>query len=96
MVQTHTDTEFKVDQVITTEIILKLSEEEDIALRCELDPCQWISNALHNRARIAIDTVTTDYVRTALELGLTIPQSKLEILRLVYDAIQVSNSNVQP
>jgi|Laugresbdmm110sn_1035088.scaffolds.fasta_scaffold17532_2 hypothetical protein len=93
MVQTYTDTEFKVENEVATEITLKLTAEEDIALRCEMNPCQWISNALHNRARIAIDTITTDYVRDALENGWTIPQSKIEILNLAFDKIQGSKND---
>lgn len=90
---TFVDSEFKDDQVAVSEIVLKLTEEEDLALRCEMNPCSWIANALHNRARISIDNVTSQYVREALENGWAIPQSKIEILRIVYNKVQQSSNN---
>lgn len=45
-----------------------LSEAEDLALQyVAADPQEWIDNAAHNRARIAIDEICDLYVKTKLE-----------------------------
>jgi len=45
-----------------------LTEAENLALQyAAADPQEWIDNAAHNRARIAIDEICDLYVKTKLE-----------------------------
>jgi hypothetical protein len=47
---------------------ITLTEAEDLALQyVAADPQEWIDNAAHNRARIAIDEICDLYVKTKLE-----------------------------
>jgi len=64
------------------DFIIKLNELEVEALKSIVCcPCEWTANAIHNRARIAIDDITGKYVAEALENGWNIPQTKLEIVK---------------
>ncbi len=47
---------------------ITLTEAEDLALQyVAADPQEWIDNAAHNRARIAIDEICDLYVKNKLE-----------------------------
>lgn len=45
-----------------------LTEAEDLALQyVAADPQEWIDNAVHNRARVAIDEICQSYTNYKLE-----------------------------
>jgi hypothetical protein len=49
------------------------------------DVDDWIQNAAHERARIAIDEIVQIAVQKFLEVGQTIPGSKDEIISAAFD-----------
>jgi hypothetical protein len=49
------------------------------------DVNDWVQNAAHNRARIAIDEIVNIAVQRYLEEGQTIPGSKEEIVAAAFD-----------
>jgi hypothetical protein len=62
---------------------VELTEAEEIAMQyVAADVNAWIQNAVHNRARIAIDEIVQLSVTKSLENGQSIPGSKEEIVSL--------------
>ena len=62
-----------------------LSEEQFLACQsCMLDYKQWTINAIHERARRAMDDIIQQYVRVAMENGWNIPTNKLELIKDAY------------
>jgi len=74
---------------VHTEMIVKLNEIETLALKTIMKcPCEWTANAVHERARVAIDAIVEKYVQEALKNGWEIPQTKLEIVK-AYNEIKL-------
>ena len=72
------------------EINVKLTELEVLALECkQICPCDWVCNAIHNRARIAADDIISNYVSKALENGWEIPQTKLDIVKKAHSLMRL-------
>lgn len=64
---------------------IELSETEDLAMQyAALDVDDWIQNAAHERARIAIDEIVKIAVEKFLEAGQSIPGSKDEIVAAAF------------
>lgn len=65
---------------------IELSELEYLAMQyvC-MDINEWVQNAVHDRARIAIEQVINDAIKEFLDRGESIPGSKEEIIQLAYD-----------
>lgn len=62
---------------------VELTEAEEIAMQyIAADVNAWIQNAVHNRARIAMDEIVQLSVTKSLENGQPIPGSKEEIVSL--------------
>ena len=90
------DPDFTGD-VPMSEILVKLNEQEVLALECsKICACDWVCNAIHNRARIAIDEIIANYVTQALENGWDIPQNKLDILRKAHSLMLLDTKNELP
>ena len=71
-----------IGDVPMSEIHVKLNEIETLALECsKISACEWVCNAIHNRARIATDEIISNFVTKALEKGWDIPQNKLDIIK---------------
>lgn len=49
-----------------------------------LSPIDWATNAITNRARIAIDEIVQIVVQKCLELNIQIPGTKEEMVALAY------------
>lgn len=65
---------------------IHLSELEHLAcMTCMANCDEWARNALHERARIAVDEITQKYVAAALQNGWTIPNTKLDIVKAAYE-----------
>lgn len=63
-----------------------LSEAENDAFRYAAHDVQsWIDNAVHNRARIAMDEILDKCFRLCLEHGVQVPQTKEEIITLAFE-----------
>lgn len=66
--------------------IVDLTETEDKALGyAAFSPQNWIDNAAHERARIAIDEIVSIAVQKCLEQGIQIPSTKEEIINLAFE-----------
>ena len=64
---------------------IELTETEDLAMQyAALDVDDWIQNAAHERARIAIDEIVKIAVEKFLEDGQSIPGSKNEIVAAAF------------
>ena len=64
---------------------IELTETEDLAMRyAALDVDDWIQNAAHERARIAIDEIVKIAVEKFLEAGQTIPGSREQIVAAAF------------
>lgn len=64
---------------------IELTETEDLAMQyCALDVDDWIQNAAHERARIAIDEIVKIAVEKFLEAGQTIPGSREQIVAAAF------------
>jgi hypothetical protein len=68
------------------EYTIELTATEDLAMQyAVLDVDDWIQNAAHERARIAIDEIVKIAVEKFLEAGQTIPGSKEAIVAAAFD-----------
>jgi hypothetical protein len=64
---------------------IELTETEKLAMEyIAYDPQDWVENAMKERARIAIDDIVKLAVEKYLELSITIPGSKDEIVADAY------------
>ena len=64
---------------------IELTETEDLAMQyAALDVDDWIQNAAHERARIAIDEIVKIAVEKFLEAGQTIPGSREQIVAAAF------------
>ena len=62
-----------------------LTETEKLAMEyIAYDPQEWMDNAIHERARIAIEEIVKIAVDKFLEAGQTIPGSREEIVAAAY------------
>lgn len=69
-----------------TQYTVEYNEVEEMAMQyVALSVNDWIQNAAHERARVAIDEIVQLAVQKFLESGQTIPGSKEEIVRAAYD-----------
>jgi hypothetical protein len=83
-----------IGDVPMSEIHVKLNEIETLALECsKICACDWVCNAIHNRARIATDDIISKYVTEALENGWDIPQSKLDIIKKAHSLMLLKMKN---
>lgn len=65
---------------------IELSAAEDAALSCvTLSQKEWINNAVHERARIAIDDIVSVTVQKCLDTNTQIPGSKEEMVSLALE-----------
>lgn len=65
---------------------ITLSAAEDKALSyAALSQQDWIDNAVHERARIAIDEIVQIAVQKCLEAGIQIPASKDAMVDLAFE-----------
>lgn len=63
-----------------------LTSTEDLALsHVAASQQEWIDNAIHERARVAIDQIVAIAVQKYLEIGQSIPGSKDEIVQAAFD-----------
>ncbi|CAB4140733.1 hypothetical protein UFOVP395_68 [uncultured Caudovirales phage] len=68
------------------EYTIELTATEDLAMQyAALDVDDWIQNAVHERARIAIDEIVKIAVEKFLEAGQTIPGSKEAIVAAAFE-----------
>jgi hypothetical protein len=68
------------------EYTIELTETEDLAMQyAALDVDDWIQNAAHERARIAIDEIVKIAVEKFLEAGQSIPGSKEAIVAAAFE-----------
>lgn len=68
-----------------TQYNITLSAAEDAALAyAALSQQEWIDNAIHERARIAIEEIVQITVQKCLETNTQIPGSKDEMVDLAY------------
>jgi hypothetical protein len=68
-----------------TTYTVTFTETEDAAMHyVALSADEWIQNAAHERARLAIDEIVKIAVEKYLELGQSIPGSKEEIVAAAY------------
>ena len=66
--------------------IIEYTPTEDKAMQhITLSVDDWIQNAAHERARIAIDGIVQIAVQKCLENNIQIPSTKEEIVDLAYD-----------
>jgi hypothetical protein len=64
---------------------ITLTETEKLAMEyIAYDPQDWIENAVHVRAKIAIDEIVKIAVEKFLEANQTIPSSREEIVAAAY------------
>lgn len=64
---------------------IELTETEDLAMQyTALDVNDWIQNAVHERARIAIEEIVKIAVEKFLEAGQTIPGSREQIVAAAF------------
>jgi len=64
---------------------ITLTETEKLAMEyVTYDPQDWVENAMKERARISIDEIVKLAVEKYLELSITIPGSKDEIVTDAY------------
>jgi hypothetical protein len=64
---------------------ITLTETEKLAMEyVTYDPQDWVENAMKERARISIDEIVKLAVEKYLELSITIPGSKDEIVADAY------------
>ena len=71
---------------MATTYTVTYTETEDLAMQfAAADVNDWIQNAAHERARIAIDAVVKIAVDKFLEAGQTIPGSREEIVAAAYE-----------
>lgn len=64
---------------------IELTETENLAMQyAALDVDDWIQNAAHERARIAIDEIVKIAVDKFLEVGHTIPGTKEQIVATAF------------
>lgn len=64
---------------------IELTQTEDLAMQyAALDVDDWIQNAAHERARIAIDEIVKIAVEKFLEAGQSIPGSRDEIVATAF------------
>lgn len=64
---------------------IELTETENLAMQyATLNVDEWIQNAVHERARIAIDEIVKIAVEKFLEIGQSIPGSRDEIIAAAY------------
>jgi hypothetical protein len=69
-----------------TDYTITLSAAEDKALSyAAFSQQDWIDNAVHERARIAIDEIVQITVQKCLEAGIQIPASKEAMVDLAFD-----------
>jgi hypothetical protein len=69
-----------------TDYTITLSAAEDKALSYAAFSQQgWIDNAVHERARIAIDEIVQITVQKCLEAGIQIPASKEAMVDLAFE-----------
>ena len=67
------------------EYTVTLTAAEDKALAAvALSQQDWIDNAVHERARVAIEEIVGLVVQKCLESGVSIPGSKDEMVELAY------------
>lgn len=63
-----------------------LTDAEELSLSyAAASPAAWIDNAVHERARIAMDEIINIAVKRFLDLGQTIPGSRDEIVQAAFD-----------
>jgi len=76
----------------TSSYTVELSQEEVLALSSEMASIQeWLSNIIHERARTTIESITSNYIKTALQEKWTIPQTQLEILQDAFNKEIIKN-----
>jgi hypothetical protein len=64
---------------------ITLTETEKAAMEyAAYDPQDWMDNAIHERARVAIDEIVKIAIEKFLELNQSIPPSKEEIVAAAY------------
>lgn len=69
-----------------TTYTINYTETEDMAMQyAALSVDDWIQNAAHERARIAIDEIVQLTVQKCLENNIQIPSSKEEIVALAFE-----------
>lgn len=65
---------------------INYTETEDMAMQyAAASVDEWIQNAAHERARIAIDEIVQLTVQKCLENNIQIPSSKEEIVALAFE-----------
>ena len=65
---------------------IELTQTEDLAMQYATASVQdWIDNAVHERARIAIEEIVKIAVEKFLEAGQTIPGSREQIVGAAFD-----------
>jgi hypothetical protein len=68
------------------EYVVKLTEAEDLALSSvAMSQQDWIDNVVHNRCRIAIDEIVSVTVQKALDIGMQLPTSKEDVVKLGFE-----------
>lgn len=76
----------------TSSYTVELSQEEVLALSSEMASIQeWLSNIIHERARITIESITSNYIKTALQEKWSIPQTQFGILQAAFEKGIVKN-----
>lgn len=69
-----------------TTYTINYNETEDMAMQyAAASVDEWIQNAAHERARIAIDEIVQLTVQKCLENNIQIPSSKEEIVALAFE-----------
>ena len=70
------------------EYTISISEDEQLALQATTGNIEeWISNAVKNRARIAISDIVTTYVAQALQNNWNIPKNKTELIKAAIEKL---------
>jgi hypothetical protein len=79
-----------------TTYTINLSAAEDAALSyAAFSQDDWIQNAVHERARIAIEEIVQITVQKCLEIGTQIPGSKEEMVTLAFTQGWVKSAAVR-
>ena len=69
-----------------TTYTITYTQTEDLAMQyAALSVDDWIQNAVHERARIAIEEIVSLTVQKCLESNVPIPGTKEEIVQLAFD-----------
>ncbi len=66
--------------------LINYTQTEDLAMQyAALSVDDWVQNAAHDRARIAIEEIVAVAVQKCLDTGTQIPGTREEIVQLAFD-----------